>query len=181
VYPEVDTGHTGEKFKQGRLLYWNRGDGQFFDLSPLAGSGITAAHSSRGLAVGDLDNDGNDEIVIVNMGEAPSLLKNFAPQAGHSILIRALTSTNRDAIGARITVTAGGQKQIDEVRSGGSYISQNDFRLHFGLDKAVSANLSIRWLDGKTENFSDVAAGQFVTIEEGKGIVRKQTFTSGKP
>jgi enediyne biosynthesis protein E4 len=110
------------------------------------------------------------------MGEAPSLLKNLAPQTGHSILIRALTSTNRDAIGARITVTAGGQKQIDEVRSGGSYISQNDFRLHFGLGKALSANLSIRWLDGKTENFSEVAAGQFVTIEEGKGIVRKQAF-----
>jgi hypothetical protein len=181
VYPEVDTGHTGEKFKQGRLLYWNRGDGQFFDLSPQAGSGITAAHSSRGLAIGDLDNDGNDEILILNMGEAPTLLKNFAPQPGHSILIRALTSTNRDAIGARITVTAGGQKQIDEVRSGGSYISQSDFRLHFGLGKASSANLSIQWLDGKTENFSDVAAGQVVTIQEGKGIVKKQPFTSGKP
>jgi hypothetical protein len=181
VYPEVDTGHTGEKFKQGRLLYWNRGDGQFFDLSPQAGSGITAAHSSRGLAIGDLDNDGNDEILILNMGEAPTLLKNLAPQAGHSILIRALTSTNRDAIGARITVTAGGQKQIDEVRSGGSYISQSDFRLHFGIGKASSANLSIQWLDGKTENFSDVAAGQVVTIQEGKGIVKKQPFTSGKP
>ena len=181
VYPEVDTGHTGEKFKQGRLLYWNRGDGQFFDLSPQAGSGITAAHSSRGLAIGDLDNDGNDEILILNMGEAPTLLKNLAPQAGHSILIRALTSTNRDAIGARITVTAGGQKQIDEVRSGGSYISQSDFRLHFGIGKASSANLSIQWLDGKTENFSDVAAGQVITIQEGKGIVKKQSFTSGKP
>jgi hypothetical protein len=177
----VDTGHTGEKFKQGRLLYWNRGDGQFFDLSPQAGSGITAAHSSRGLAIGDLDNDGNDEILILNMGEAPTLLKNLAPQAGHSILIRALTSTNRDAIGARVTVTAGGQKQIDEVRSGGSYISQSDFRLHFGLGKAVSANLSIQWLDGKTENFPAVAAGEIVTIQEGKGIVKKQPFTSGKP
>ncbi len=78
-------------------------------------------------------------------------------------------------------MTAGGQKQIDEVRSGGSYISQSDFRLHFGLGKAVVANLSIRWLDGKTENFSDVAAGQVVTIEEGKGIVKKQPFVSAKP
>ena len=111
VYPEVDTGHTGEKFKQGRLLYWNRGDGQFFDLSPQAGSGITDAHSSRGLGVGDLDNDGNEEIVIVNMGEAPSLLKNLAAPIGHSILIRALTSTNRDAIGARVTVTAKGKSR----------------------------------------------------------------------
>ncbi|MGB6692107.1 MAG: CRTAC1 family protein [Terracidiphilus sp.] len=179
VYPEVDTGHSGEHFKQSRLLYWNRGDGQFYDLSSQAGSGITSAHASRGLAVGDLDNDGNEEIVIVNMGEAPSLLKNVAPSLGNSILIRLLTA-NRDAIGARVTVTANGQKQMDEVRSGGSYISQNDFRLHFGLGKAASANLSIRWLDGKTENLSAVAAGQIVTIEEGKGIVKKQPYTASK-
>jgi hypothetical protein len=177
VYPEVDTGHSGEHFKQSRLLYWNRGDGQFFDLSAQAGSGIADAHSSRGLAVGDLNNDGDEEIVIVNMGESPSLLKNFAPPAGHSILIRLLTATNRDAIGARVTLTANGQTQIDEVRSGGSYISQNDFRLHFGLGNANSANLSVRWLDGKTESFSSVAAGQIVTIEEGKGMVRKQPYT----
>jgi len=181
VYPEVDSGHTGEKFKQKRLVYWNRGDGQFFDLSPQAGSGIAAEHSSRGLAIGDLNNDGNEEIVIVNMGEAPSLLRNFAPLTGHSILIRAVTSTNRDAIGARVTVTANGQKQMDEVRSGGSYISQSDFRLHFGLGKATSADLSIRWLDGKIEAFSGVAAGQVVTIQEGKGIVRKQLYTVSKP
>jgi hypothetical protein len=181
VYPEVDTGHTGEKFKQGRLLYWNRGDGQFYDLSSQAGSGIAAAHSSRGLATGDLNNDGSEEIVIVNMGEAPSLLRNAAPPPSHSILIRALTATNRDAIGARITVSANGQTQMDEVRSGGSYISQNDFRLHFGLGKATSANLSIQWLDGKIENFPSIAAEQVVTIQEGKGFVKKQPYISRKP
>jgi hypothetical protein len=181
VYPEVDAGHTGEKFKQGRLLYWNRGDGQFFDLSSQAGSGIATPHASRGLAIGDLNNDGNEEIVIVNMGEAPSLLRNVAPPLGHSILIRALTATNRDAVGARVTVNANGQTQIDEVRSGGSYISQNDFRLHFGLGKATSANLSIQWPDGKIENFPSVAAEQVVTIQEGKGIVKKQPYTSRKP
>ena len=180
VYPEVDTGHSGEHFKQGRLVYWNRGDGQFFDLSPQAGSGIAAAHSSRGLATGDLDNDGNEEIVIVNMGEVPSLLKNVAPSTENSILVRLLTSTNRDAVGARATLTANGQKQMDEVRSGGSYISQSDFRLHFGLGKAASANLSIRWLDGKTEKLDRVAAGQIVTIQEGKGIIRKQPYSAGK-
>jgi hypothetical protein len=181
VYPEVDSGHTGEKFKQTRLLYWNRGDGQFFDLSSQAGSGIAGAHSSRGLAIGDLDNDGNEEVVIVNMGEAPSLLKNTAPPLGHSILVRLLTATNRDAIGARVTVTANGQALIDEVRSGGSYMSQNDFRLHFGLGKATSADLSVRWLDGKTESFPAVAAGQVVTIQQGKGIVKKQPYTVKKP
>jgi hypothetical protein len=181
VYPEVDNGHTGETFKQSRLLYWNRGDGQFFDMSSSAGSGITAAHASRGLAIGDLNNDGNQEIVIVNMGEAPSLLKNFAPSLGHSILIRALTATNRDAIGARVTVIANGQTQIDEVRSGGSYMSQSDFRLHFGLGKAKVANLSVHWLDGKIDIFSSVAAGEIVTIQEGKGIIKEVPYTSPKP
>jgi enediyne biosynthesis protein E4 len=130
--------------------------------------------------VGDLDNDGSEEIVIVNMGESPSLLKNMAPPIGHSILVRALTSTNRDAIRARVTVTANGQTQIDEVRSGGSYISQNDFRLHFGIGKASSANASVRWLDGKTESFGAVAADQIIVVQEGKGIIKKQAYASRK-
>jgi hypothetical protein len=179
VYPAVDDAHTGEKFKQPRLLYWNRGDGQFFDLSPAAGSGIAAQHSSRGLAVGDLDNDGNLEIVVVNMGEAPSLLKNKVPPAGHALVVRALTS-GRDAIGARVTLTADGRKQVDEVRSGGSFLSQGDFRLHFGLGKARAGDLFVRWPDGKSETVSAVSAGQIVTIDEGKGVVRKQPFTSAK-
>jgi len=176
VYPEVDSGHTAENYKQPRLLYWNRRDGQFFDLSAQGGSGITNVHSSRGLAVGDLDNDGSEEMVISNMGEAPSLLKNFAG-SGNSLLVRALTS-GRDAIGARITVTAGGHKQIDEVRSGASYISQNDFRLHFGLGRASTADISIRWLDGKVEHFNSAAAGLILTIQEGNGIVRTQRYIS---
>jgi hypothetical protein len=112
------------------------------------------------------------------MGEVPSLLKNFAG-SGNSILIRVLTS-GRDAIGSRITVTAGGRKQIDEVRSGGSYISQNDLRLHFGLGRASTVDILIRWLDGKVENFDSIASGEIVTIEEGKGVVRKQPYTPAK-
>jgi hypothetical protein len=173
VYPEVDAGHTAEKYKQPRLLYWNRGDGQFFDLSSQGGSGIAALHSSRGLAVGDLDNDGNEEIVIVNMSEPPTLLKNFGAHTGNSLLVRAVVS-GRDAIGARVTVTSNARKQIDEVRSGGSFISQNDFRLHFGLGNANTADLTVRWLDGKLETFPGIAAGQIVTIEESKGVIRKQ-------
>ena len=179
VYPEVDTGQTEEKYKQPRLLYWNRGDGQFFDLSSQAGPGISAVHSSRGLAVGDLDNDGKEEIVIVNMGERPSLLKNFADVNGSSLTIRAVTA-GRDAVGARVTVSASGRKQIDEVRSGGSYISQNDFRLHFGLARATSADVSIRWPDGKVENIGSVRAGEILTIEQGKGIVHRQPYNSTK-
>ena len=181
VYPEVDSGHTAEKFRQRRLLYWNRGDGQFFDLSGASGSGISDEHSSRGLAVGDLDNDGQLEIVIVNMNEPPSLLKNLGPRVGNSLLVRLVTPSGSDAIGARVTLVSGGKKQIDEVRSGGSFISQNDFRLHFGLGKANSADLSVRWTDGKDENYPGVAAGQIVTIQEGKGIVGKRQFVSAKP
>jgi len=180
VYPEVDNAHTGETFKQPRLLYWNRGDGQFYDLSSAGGPGISEKHSSRGLAVGDLDNDGQMEIVIVNMGEVPSLLKNVAPRLGNSLLIRAVT-LKRDAIGARVSVTANGHKQIDEVRSGGSFISQSDFRLHFGLSKAKSADVAIRWPDGRTEDISGVAANQVVTIDEGKGIVHRQPYASETP
>jgi hypothetical protein len=176
VYPEVDTGHTAEHYKQPRLLYWNRGDGQFYDLSSAAGQGISDAHSSRGLAVGDLDNDGKEEVVLVNMGEGPSLLKNFAPVANNSILVRAVTA-KRDAIGARVTVTARGRKSMDEVRSGGSYMSQNDFRLHFGVGKATSANISVRWQDGKTDEFSGIAVNQVLTIEEGRGITEKRPYT----
>jgi len=179
VYPEVDAGHTAEKYKQPRLLYWNRGDGQFFDLSSQGGSGIAAMHSSRGLAVGDLDNDGNEEIVIVNMSEPPTLLKNFGAHTGNSLLVRAVVS-GRDAIGARVTVTSNARKQIDEVRSGGSFISQNDFRLHFGLGNAKTADLTVRWLDGKLETFPKIAAGQIMTIEEGKGVIRKQPLLSEK-
>jgi hypothetical protein len=181
VYPEVDSGHTAEKFKQRRLLYWNRGDGQFFDLSAASGSGISDEHSSRGLAVGDLDNDGHLEIVIVNMNESPSLLKNFGPRVGNSLLVRLVTSSGSDAIGARVTLVSEGKKQIDEVRSGGSFISHSDFRLHFGLGKANSADLSVRWSDGKTENYPGVSAGQIVTVQEGKGIVGKRQFVSAKP
>ena len=176
VYPEVDDARTGEKFKQRRLLYWNRGDRQFFDLSPEAGPGIQAEHSSRGLAVGDLDNDGSLEIVIVNMGESPSLLKNALPPPGNALVVRALTS-GRDAIGSRLTLTAGARKQIDEIRSGGSFLSQSDFRVHFGLGKAKSGELSVRWPDGKSESFSGLASGQIVTVEQGKGIVRREPFT----
>ncbi len=181
VYPEVDNGHTGETFLQPRQLFWNRRDGQFFDMSALAGPGICATHSSRGLAIGDLDNDGQQEIVIVNMGEPPSLLKNVAPPLGHSILIRAVTSTGSDAIGARITVGSDAHTQIDEVRSGGSFMSQNDFRLHFGLGKATATNVSVRWPDGRIESFPGIAAGQIVTIQQGKGIIRKQPFTRPNP
>jgi len=175
VYPFIEKYHIGEVFKQPRQLFWNRGDGQFYDMSTTGGPGITARHSSRGIAVGDLDNDGNEEIVVVNLFEPPSLLKNFAPQ-GNALLVRAVTASGRDAIGARITVTAGGRKRIDEVRSGGYHISQGDFRVHFGLGRETKADVAIRWPKGDTEVVKNVAANQWITVREGKGITKSVPF-----
>ncbi|MFZ0593973.1 MAG: CRTAC1 family protein [Bryobacteraceae bacterium] len=170
VYPEVDSGQTHETFRQQRLLYWNRRDGQFYDMSDIGGPAIAAHHASRGMAVGDLDNDGNFEAVVVNLDEPPSLLKNMVKEPGNALLLRLLTG-QRDAIGARVTVDTAGVKQIDEVRSGGSFISQNDFRLHFGLGSATKATISVRWPDGKTEAIGSVEANQIATIREGKGLI----------
>ena len=175
IYPFVDGSATGETFKQPRELFWNRGDGNFFDMSGAGGEGIAAPHSSRGIAIGDLDNDGDMEIVVVNLFEPPSLLKNFG-EKGNSLLVRALTDSGRDAIGARVTVRTGAHKQIDEVRSGGYHISQSDFRVHFGLGKAVKADVSIHWLGGKTETFPAVEANHLIVIRQGKGIVESRQF-----
>lgn len=178
VYPFIEKYHLGEAYHQPRQLFWNRGDGQFFDMSNTGGPGITARHSSRGIAVGDLDNDGAVEIVVVNMFEPPSLLKNFG-QHGNSLLVRAVTASGRDAIGARITVTAGRRKRIDEVRSGGYHISQGDFRVHFGLGSETKADVTIRWPQGTTETVTGVDANQWITVREGKGIVEWHKFIGG--
>jgi hypothetical protein len=175
VYPFVDKYNIGEQFHQPRQLFWNRGDGQFYDMSKGAGPGITAMHSSRGVAVGDLDNDGSQEVVIVNLFEPPSLLKNFGPR-GNSLLVRALTQAGRDAIGARISVTCGRHKQIDEVRSGGYHISQGDFRVHFGLGRETRADVAIRWPQGSIDTFPGIDGNQWITIHQGKGIVERHKF-----
>lgn len=179
VFPEVDDSPLNEDFRQQRLLYWNRGDNHFHDISRQAGPGILARHSSRGIALGDLDNDGHIEIVVVNMHEPPSLLKNKAP-AGNSVLVEVKTASGRDAIGARLTFTSGTGRQIDEVRSGGYHISQGDFRVHFGMGLETTGTLSVRWPNGTREEIDSVKANQWVTIREGHGVVKTQSFESGK-
>ena len=178
VYPGIDDTHLSETFHQRRLLYWNRRDGYFHDASNEAGPGINARHSSRGIAVGDLDNDGSLEIVVVNMHQAPSLLKNDVQQGG-ALLVQALTSDGRDAIGARIRVTTGERTQIDEVRSGGYHISQSDFRVHFGLGSEAAADVEIRWPGGDTSRFEAVDGGHWIVVQQGKGIVKRIAFSSG--
>ncbi len=169
VYPSVDQAGIGETFRQQRLVYWNRGDGSFHDLSGDAGPAIVEAHSSRGVATADFDNDGDLEIVVVNLHEPPSLLENSAPSGG-SILVEALAPSGRPSLGARVRVTAGGRAQIDEIRSGGSFLSHNDARLHFGVGDARKLSVEIRWPDGSTDRFDDVDADHWISIRQGRGI-----------
>jgi hypothetical protein len=126
--------------------------------------------SGRGAAVGDIDNDGSLEIVINNMNDTPSLLKNLGDKANWLLLKLVGTKSNRSGIGARVTVTAGSQRQISEVHSGGSYLSQDDLRLHFGLGSAQKADrVDVRWPSGREESFIKVSGNQIAVLVEGKG------------
>ena len=172
VYPEVDKFHLGSDYQEPRILYRNKGDGTFSDVSAAAGSGITTVASSRGLATGDLWNTGQLSAVISNMNSTPSLLKNEQAYANHWVAFKTVgTKSNRDGIGARITLKAAKRVLVDEVRSGSSYYSQNDMRIHFGLGAATKLDsVEIRWPSGLTERFDNVKVDQFNTVTEGTGV-----------
>jgi enediyne biosynthesis protein E4 len=171
VYPEVDSQHLGSNFQEPRILYHNNGDGKFTDISASSGPGITKAQSSRGLAVGDLWNDGRISAVVSNMNAPPSLLVNQVRTANHWVAFRTIgTKSNRDGIGARIRVRAGGRTFIDEVRSGSSFDSNNDMRVHFGLGTAAKIDwVEVRWPSGLFEKFENVDVDGVRTIKEGTG------------
>jgi hypothetical protein len=178
VYPEVDTHKLGSNYREPRILYRNNGDGTYADVSDQAGAAISVPTSARGLAVGDIWNDGRMSAVISNMGEHPSLLVNQQKTTNHWIGIRTVgTKSNRDGIGARVSVKAGGRMQVNETRSGSSYISNSDMRLHFGLgatDKIDS--VEIRWPSGLVETFSGLAVDHIHSLKEGTG---KAVATAG--
>jgi enediyne biosynthesis protein E4 len=171
VYPEVEKFHLGSEYQEPRILYHNNGNGTFTDVSANAGPGITTASSARGLAIGDLWNDGQLAIAINNMNSEPSLLANSARSTNHWIAFKTVgTRSNRDGIGAKITITAGGRKRIDEVRSGSSYISQNDLRAHFGLGSAAKVeSIEVRWPSGLVEKFDGLPVDAIHTLKEGAG------------
>ena len=171
VYPEVDSQHLGSSYKEPRILFHNNGDGTFSDISTSAGAAITTATSSRGLAVGDLWNDGRISAVINNMNAAPSLLVNQLKNTNHWVAIHTVgTKSNRDGIGARIRIKAGSRILVDEVRSGSSYISSSDMRVHFGFGKVDKIEwIEIRWPSGLTERFANPSTNQIHTLTEGTG------------
>jgi hypothetical protein len=168
VYPEVDKSPVGDRYLQKTLVYRNLGNGRFEDITGSAGPALAVDRPARGLAVGDVDGDGRPEIVIVNMNSTPSLLKNTGPRRNFLSLTLTGTKSNRSAIGARVTVEAGGRRQIDEVMSGGSFYSQNDLALYFGLGSAAKVDrLEIRWPSGALQEWKDVAANRKLAITEG--------------
>jgi hypothetical protein len=172
VYPQMDNANGSAAYAQPMLLHRNLRNGTFEEVSNVAGLADMPLKSRRGAAFGDIANNGNIDIVVLNVGEPPSLLLNTNKIAHHRVLFRLVgTKSNRAAIGARVTIHAGGMTQFDEVRGGGSYLSQNDLRLHFGLGSTNKIDLvEVRWPSGKTESFKDVAADKIYAITEGQGI-----------
>jgi hypothetical protein len=178
VYPEVDRAALGIRFRQPRLLYWNVGKRRFKDISTEAGPAIAELHSSRGSATADLDNDGSLEIVINNMGEPPSLLKNFGPRKNWLLVQLTGVTCNRDAIGARVFVYSGGRQQAGEIQTGTSFLSQNDSRQHFGLGDATGYDrIEVLWPGGMREAFPGGRANQIVSLKQGTG----KAVTSAPP
>ena len=175
VYPEVDKQNLGSNYEEPRILYHNLGKGTFADISAKAGPAIATSSSARGLAVGDFWNDGRMSAVITNMNSVPSLLVNQVHSANHWIAIRAVgTKSNRDGIGAKISVKAGTRVLVDEVRSGSSYNSSSDMRVHFGLGDAAKAEfVQVRWPSGLEERFENLAGDAIHTLKEGSGTPAK--------
>jgi enediyne biosynthesis protein E4 len=172
---------AGAKYAQRNLLLRNTG-GRFADMKERAGPGFAPELVSRALAAGDIDNDGDEDLLITNNGGPANLLLNEGRPAGaNALLVRAIGGkSNRSAIGARLVLTLGQRRLMREVRSGSSYLAQNDLRVHFGLGPAPRADkLEIRWPNGASETFAAVAANQIITIEEGKGIVNRTPLTAG--
>lgn len=169
VYPEVDSADIGEKYRQHTVFYRNQGSGGFADLTSSAGPALQMPRPARGMASGDLDGDGRPEVVIVNMNQPPSLLKNRGPRQSAVVFRLTGVQSNRSAIGARVTVEANGHRRMQEVLSGGSYFSQSDFALHFGLGAAGAIDqVEVRWPSGKVQLWEKLPAGRKYTITEGK-------------
>jgi hypothetical protein len=171
VYPEVGRVFPQYPFKGPRIVFRNLGDNTFEELIEEAGPGASALHASRGCAFGDFDNDGDLDILIMNVNEPPSLLRNDAPANNHWLKVKLVgTKSNRSAIGSRVVVHYGGKLQCQQLLSQSSYLSSNDPRLHFGLGTVNKVDVEIFWPNGLHESLKDVTADQLITVQEGKGI-----------
>ncbi|MGA9811981.1 MAG: CRTAC1 family protein [Terriglobales bacterium] len=172
VYPQIEKKLPQFPSKGPRVVFRNLGNGKFEELIEEAGPGVAALHCSRGCAFGDFDNDGDIDILIVNLNEPPSLLRNDVRGDNHWLKVKLIgTQSNRSAIGARVVAHYGGKKQAQQVLSQSSFYSANDPRLHFGLGGAKSADLEIFWPNGLVEKFPSVSANQLVVAKEASGLI----------
>jgi hypothetical protein len=173
VYPHlIQNPVGGEKYYMRKLLFRNLGNGKFSDVSKKSGPGMLVEKASRGAAFGDLDNDGDIDVVVANMDDVPTILRNDGGNANNWLTVRLKgTKSNRFGLGARVRVTAGGLQQIVEVSASSSIYSANDPRAHFGLNHATEADLQILWPSGKTQEIKGVAANRIVLVDEDKGLI----------
>ena len=178
LFPRVERFNPRYPYRGPRFLFRNLRDGSFANVTAECGPGLTTPHSSRGCAFGDFDNDGDMDVLVMNMNEPPSLIRADISTANHWLKVKLTgVDSNRTAIGARVDVRSGDRTQSQEVQSQTSYYSVNDFRLHFGLGAASEADrLTVRWPSGKRETLRSVPADRVVYIEEGSGIVRSVEF-----
>jgi hypothetical protein len=184
VYPEVEQLKTEAGYGQRKLLYRNLRNGRFEDISTQVGSGISDPIAARGCAFGDFDNDGDIDVVVNPVNDYPQLLRCDSQLGNNWIKIKTIgTKSNRSGIGARLRCVThppdekNAHEQIDEVRSGGSYYSQNDLRIHFGLGKANKVDLlEIRWPSGQIDQLKNISVNQLIFVEEGEGIIRTMQF-----
>lgn len=171
VYPEIEAKLPSYPFKNPRIIFRALPNGGFEELIDEAGPGISAAHCSRGCAFGDFDNDGDLDILIMNMNEPVSLLRNDGdPAANWLKVLLTGTKSNRSAIGAQVRLRYGGRVQVQEVLSQSSYLSVNDRRLHFGLGAVRTADVEIRWPSGARQTFAKVEANYLLLVNETGGI-----------
>jgi hypothetical protein len=178
VYSQIADRKLHLSYKEPKVLYRNLGNGRFADFSAKAGPAIRAENLGRGCAFGDFDNDGDVDVIVNNLDGPPSLLRNDGGNRNHWIMIKCVgTRSNRSAIGTRVKVTSSGHSQIDEVMSGSSYYSQNDFRLHFGLGRATKADsVELNWPSGLKESFQNLPADHLFVFQEAKGILDTRKF-----
>jgi hypothetical protein len=174
VYPQM------QNYRQRSLLYKNNRDGTFTEVAAQSGAPVTEQRVGRGVAFGDIDNDGDVDLVINDLDAPPQLLRNDGGNTNNAVLIKTVGSkSNRDGIGARVKIVAGDLTQIDEVRSGGSYISQSDLRLHFGLEKRPKIDLiEVRWPSGVIDKLTDAGVNKILTIKEGQGLSAQKDFNT---
>jgi hypothetical protein len=176
TFPEVEHKYPEFPHKSPRVLFRNLGGGKFEELLE-AGPAIAEAHASRGVAFGDFDNDGDLDILIMNINEPPSLLRNDVSGTGHWLKVKLVgTKSNVSAIGAVVTVVNAGRKQVQSVLASSGYLSCNDRRLHFGLGSAANADLEIVWPNGLREELKGVSADHLLTVREGAGVVARERF-----